>query len=118
MKIFVKRVLQDNFLKRLSLLDLLDGLQDIAAPHKDDIGSQGSQALGIGTDGRASTIDNLLSASNAFGLPKDTALAYIDYLSEGMAGWESLFLQYGVCDADISMLRLVISPIEKRNLLT
>lgn len=77
------------------------------------LGSQGSQALGIGTDGRASTIDNLLSASTAFGLSRSKAVACIHHLSEGMAAWEDIFLQHGVCDADISMLRLVISPQHK-----
>jgi serine/threonine-protein kinase HipA len=74
------------------------------------LGSQGMQALGIGTEGRASTINNLLSASTAFGISKDTALACISDLSAGMANWEDLFLQYGVCDADIALLRSVITP--------
>lgn len=74
------------------------------------IGSQGLQALGVGTDGRASTIANLLSASTAFGLSKDMALVSIRLLHDGMEAWENQFLQYGVCDADIAMLRLAISP--------
>lgn len=77
------------------------------------LGSQGMQALGIGTDGRASTVDNLLSASTAFGLSKDTASACISDLSARMATWEDIFLQYGVCDADISLLRSVMRRLEQ-----
>lgn len=72
------------------------------------LGSQGMQALGIGIDGRASTVDNLLSAAAAFGLSRETALTSIHQLSEGIAGWEKIFSQYGVSDTDIKSLRLVV----------
>jgi serine/threonine-protein kinase HipA len=76
------------------------------------LGSSGTQALGVGIQGRASTIENLLSASTAFGLSREAALTCIHHLSEGMAGWQEMFLQYGVCEADIAVLRLVILNLD------
>lgn len=75
------------------------------------LGTQGQQALGIGTNGRASTIDNLLSACKAFGLSEEKAKACINDLREGIANWEYMFSQNGVCEADISMLRSVVLKI-------
>lgn len=75
------------------------------------IGIQGMQALGIGTSGRASTIDNLLSASMAFGLSQEQAQTYISELRDALSNWPEIFSQYGVCKADISMLRSVVLNI-------
>lgn len=80
------------------------------------LSSHGEQALSIGLHGRASTVENLLSASAAFGLSQDTALALIQQLSEGFEKWEYLFSQNGVCQSDISMLRSVIQPKSLPNL--
>lgn len=70
---------------------------------------QGQQALGIGIHGRASTIDNLLSAHAAFGISNDTAWLTIHSICERMTTWEDIFLKYGVNKADIAILRQVIS---------
>ena len=65
--------------------------------------------MGIGTNGRAGTIENLLSASTAFGLTKDAALTCIEQLSKEIGSWEEVFSRYGVSGTDIDMLRLVIA---------
>lgn len=77
------------------------------------LGSQGEQALGVGSYGRASTIENLLTASSAFGISRDNALNYINELKEGISHWKGLFLEYGVSKMDISILDTVI--LSKRN---
>lgn len=72
------------------------------------LSSRGEQALGIGSEGRASTINNLLSASTAFGLSREAALACVQHSCERMGTWERVFLKQGVSEADITMLRSVV----------
>lgn len=71
-------------------------------------GSQGEQALGIGCYGRKSTIDNLLSASNAFGLSNEQALQRIDMMRSVVQEWEFYFSKCGVTAADLKILSKIM----------
>ena len=72
------------------------------------IGSQGEQALGIGRYGRKSTIENLMTASGAFGLSDEQALERIHTMKAIILEWEHYFSKCGVTPADLKLLRVVM----------
>ncbi len=72
------------------------------------ISAQGQQALGVGSYGRESSIRNLQSASEAFGLSADGAALCIQTLSEGISAWKDSFSQSGVDAADLGVLSVII----------
>ena len=73
------------------------------------LGSQGEQALGVGCYGRKSTIDNLLTASSAFGLSNDAALERIHTMRAIILDWEHYFSKCGVTTADLKLLSVVMT---------
>ncbi|HBI22242.1 MAG TPA: hypothetical protein DDY37_06640 [Legionella sp.] len=77
------------------------------------LGSQGEQALGVGRYGRKSTIENLLTASGAFGLSNEQALDRIHTMSAIILDWEHYFLKCGVTTADLKVLRVVMTPLAR-----
>ena len=70
------------------------------------LGSQGEQALGVGTYGRESTLENVLTASSAFGLSNEQALQRVNTMRAILQGWEDFFSTYGVTAADLKLLRV------------
>ena len=72
------------------------------------LSSQGEQALGIGRYGRRSTIDNVLTASHAFGLSHEQALERIDTMNAVLLDWEHFFSKSGVTTGDLKALRVVM----------
>lgn len=70
--------------------------------------SQGQQALGVGCYGRESTIDNLLSASSAFGLSNEQAFQKIHAMKNVIQDWEHYFSKSGVTTADLKLLSKII----------
>lgn len=75
------------------------------------LSAQGEQALGIGRYGRESTIENLLSASNAFGLSHDQALQRIRSIKSMTDEWADFFSKSGVSAADLKILGKIMNPI-------
>jgi len=72
------------------------------------LGSQGKQALGIGCYGRESTIDNLLTASSAFGLSNEQALHRVHTMRAVILEWEHYFSKCGVTAADLKLLSKIM----------
>lgn len=72
------------------------------------LGSQGQQALGIGRYGRESTIENLLTASSAFGLSDEQALQRIHTMQATILGWKDHFSSCGVSAADLKLLSKIM----------
>ena len=76
------------------------------------IGSQGEQALGVGCYGRKSTIENLLTASGAFGLSNEQAIERIQAMQAIVQDWEHHFSKCGVTMSDLKLLRVVMKHSE------
>ena len=72
------------------------------------LGSQGEQALGIGCDGRKSTINNLLTASSAFGLSNEQALERINTMKAMILEWEHHFAKCGISTVDLKLLKVIM----------
>ncbi len=68
------------------------------------LGYHGEQALSIGRYGRESTIDNLLTASSAFGLSDEQALQRIREIQTIILEWKDCFSMCGVTAADLKLL--------------
>jgi serine/threonine-protein kinase HipA len=75
------------------------------------LGSQGEQALGVGCYGRESTIENVLTASSAFGLSNEQALQRVHTMSSKIFEWEHYFAKSGVTATDLKVLRLVMNNV-------
>ena len=73
------------------------------------LGYQGEQALGIGRYGRESTIDNLLTASSAFGLSDEQALQRIHTMQTIIRDWKDYFITCGVTAADLKLLSKIMA---------
>jgi len=73
------------------------------------LGFQGEQALGIGCYGRESTIDNLLTASGAFGVSDEQALQRIHTMQTIIKDWKDYFFTCGVTAADLNLLSKVMA---------
>jgi len=73
-----------------------------------NLGSQGEQALGVGCYGRESTIDNLLTASSAFGLSNEQALQRVHTMKAIILEWEHYFSKSGVTAADLKLLSKIM----------
>lgn len=73
-----------------------------------NLSSQGEQALGIGTHGRESTIDNLLTASSAFGLSHKQASQRIETIKNVIKEWNQHFSACGVSNANLKLLSIIM----------
>jgi serine/threonine-protein kinase HipA len=73
------------------------------------LSSQGEQALGIGSYGRESSIENLLTACGAFGLSNEQALKRIDTMRSIILEWEYYFSNCGVTAGDLKLLKVIIN---------
>lgn len=71
-----------------------------------------SQSIGIGSEGAHRSVANLLSQTKDFGLERSVAVAILDSLIEGIAGWREGFAASGVNEADIRMIERRICPPE------
>lgn len=72
------------------------------------ISNSKEHGLGIGDDGRAGTVENLVSQSRRFGLQPYKARAIIKEVQELVAEWPIYFRRHGVGDGDIEILRSII----------
>ena len=73
------------------------------------LSTQGEQALGIGSYGRESSIDNLLTASSAFGLSNEQALQRIHTMNSILLEWEYYFSKCGVSAGDLKLLNVIMT---------
>lgn len=64
----------------------------------------GYQGMLVGSDGAASSLDNAMSQSTAFGMKKKAAQELIREVAIGIDGWKDHFKASGVADADIEVL--------------
>ena len=72
------------------------------------ISNSKEHGFGIGDDGRAGTVENLLSQSRRFGLQPYKAKAVVKEVQELVAEWQVYFNRHGVGDGDIEILRSII----------
>jgi len=96
----------DHARNHAMILDIVTGKWRLA-PAFDvlpSFSSPGEQALGIGRYGRESTIDNLLTASSAFGLSNEQALQRIHTMQAMIMEWEDYFSKCGVSASDLKLL--------------
>jgi serine/threonine-protein kinase HipA len=65
----------------------------------------GPQYIGVGAQGRASTMTNAISQCTRFYLNKDQALAIINDVYSVVANWKKVFQECGVAKKDIHVLQ-------------
>lgn len=63
------------------------------------------QSIGIGRQGTARNLQNLLSAVEEFGLSQDQAREHLEQLRTVIGGWETVSSDAGVPASDIGLLR-------------
>jgi len=88
----------------------LDGYHDLA-PAFDVVPSllsMGYQAMVVGTQGAASTLDNALTQLPEFGIARPRALALVREVVGVVNGWQRHFRARGVGDADLAQLSACI----------
>lgn len=66
---------------------------------------RGYQSIGIGRQGTARNLPNLLSAVEEFGLSGDQAREHFEQIRRVIGGWETVFSDAGVPASDIGLLR-------------
>lgn len=72
------------------------------------INNQGEQSLGVGTQGRASSLANALSLPDAFGLHKSDALDIAQQVMACLSQWREYFSQCGASARDLQLISRVI----------
>jgi serine/threonine-protein kinase HipA len=72
------------------------------------ISNSKEHGFGIGDDGRAGTVENILSQSRRFGLQPYKARAVVKEVQELVAEWQVYFKHHGVGAGDIEILRNII----------
>ena len=72
--------------------------------------SERYQHLGVGKQGRLSTLDNALSGAAAFGLSKPQATRIIRNMVHTVSNWRTFFAQQGVSEADIATMGSAFRP--------
>ena len=70
--------------------------------------SMGYQAMVVGTQGAASTLDNALTQLPEFGIAQPRALALVSEVVRAVNGWQAHFKALGVCTADMDLLSACI----------
>lgn len=73
-------------------------------------GANQEQALSIGAQGRSSTLENVLSVSESFGLSTKQALEYAVDIYVHLGQWQTLFLESGVNRKDIRIINRLLEP--------
>jgi serine/threonine-protein kinase HipA len=68
----------------------------------------GYQAMVVGREGAASSLDNALTELSEFGLKRARAIELIRQVARAVDGWEPHFAQLGVSSADRELLRASI----------
>lgn len=66
---------------------------------------RGYQPIGIGRQGTARNLPNLLSAEEEFGLSGDQTREHFEQIRRVIGGWEAVFSDAGVPASDIGLLR-------------
>ncbi len=61
----------------------------------------GYQQMRVGRAGHESSIDNALSESSSFGLKLAEAKVLVSHIRQGLAGWQTYFLEQGVTKRDM-----------------
>lgn len=76
------------------------------------VGQEGRQAMHVGDRGPEATLSNARSQAGRFGLAAAEAEAIIDEVRDGLEGWDALFAEHGVPEAEIGRLNgtTVLSP--------
>lgn len=72
------------------------------------VGASGQQAMTVGVDGRASTLENAMSAAPSFGLRDSEAIAAIENIHNALSNWEEIFRGCGVSERDTEIVRSVM----------
>ncbi|XPF94261.1 type II toxin-antitoxin system HipA family toxin [Colwellia sp. RE-S-Sl-9] len=72
------------------------------------ININGQHGMGIGTDGRNGTVENLLSQAKRFGLKRFKAEKIIKETLDLVSEWRRYFKNHGVGDGDLERLKVVI----------
>ncbi|RZJ03893.1 MAG: type II toxin-antitoxin system HipA family toxin [Rubrivivax sp.] len=96
----------DDHEKNHALLRQADG-QYLLSPAFDMVPSAsglGYQAMSVGPQGTASTLDNALTGARLFGLSKDAAHAIVTQVCAKVRTWKAHFGQIGVAPHDIALL--------------
>jgi serine/threonine-protein kinase HipA len=68
------------------------------------VGFERYQHLGVGSQGRLSTLDNALSSHHVFGLSENDAVSIIKQMCKIVLGWREFYSKEGVSDREISIL--------------
>ncbi len=68
-------------------------------------------ALGIGRQGRQRSLQNVVTAAEAFGLSGDEAKVVIDEVVGVASGWRKLFCDAGVTQKDVGVLENVVGIV-------
>ena len=69
----------------------------------------GYQAMVVGSDGAASSLDNALTELSEFGIKRARAIQLVQQVARTVNGWEAHFTQMGVSAADRDVLRASIN---------
>ena len=87
-------------------LNLSDGYYDLTPAYDvvPSLQNLGYQALGVGSRGAESSLDNALTEINEFGIKKPRAIALVQQVAAAVDAWAAHFRQWGVCAADMEQL--------------
>ena len=99
--------LRDNKSGLYSLSPMFDSL-----PHPTNIGQQ---AMTIGRYGRASSLANLISLSDAFGIDKANAAKIIKEQKNALKQWRSFYVNAGMTQLEISIIEPCLSLISEKS---
>lgn len=87
-------------------LNLLDGYYDLTPAYDvvPSLQNLGYQALGVGSRGAESSLDNALTEINEFGIKRPRAIALVQQVAAAVDAWATRFRECGVCPADMEQL--------------
>ncbi len=77
----------------------------VPTPARSGIGTDFSLSMSLGDKGREATLENALSASARFGLPRDEAQLIVAEMTACVENWEEHFAAQAVSSVDVEALR-------------
>jgi serine/threonine-protein kinase HipA len=100
----------DDHERNHSVLLAFDGYHELTPAYDvvPSLQNLGYQAMVVGRDGAASSLDNALTELSEFGIKKARAVELIRQVARTVEGWEAHFTLMGVSAADRDMLRASI----------
>jgi serine/threonine-protein kinase HipA len=91
------RLMFDGYHELTPAYDVVPSLQNL-----------GYQAMGVGREGAASSLENALTELNEFGLKRARAIELVQQVARVVDGWEAHFAALGVSPADRELLKASI----------